>query len=99
MEPLQVGDPETIDGWRLVGRLWSGGSIAAYMATKGLLSAELQVLRLDTPTSHLMEDSFGAEVERVAALGGGRIWRGHHRLRSLSLVLAVAHCPFFHRGF
>ena len=73
MEPLQVGDPETIDGWRLVGRLWSGGSIAAYMATKGLLSAELQVLRLDTPTSHLMEDSFQAEVERVAALGGGRL--------------------------
>lgn len=73
MEPLQVGDPETIDGWRLVGRLWSEGSIAAYVATKGSLSAELQLVRFDAIVSPAMHESFAVEVDRVASLGSRRL--------------------------
>ncbi|NQW73634.1 MAG: protein kinase [Actinobacteria bacterium] len=73
MEPLQVGDPETIDGWRLVGRLWSGGSIAAYMATKATMRAELQVVRFDALEPSSIHEAFATEVDRVAALGDGRL--------------------------
>jgi len=73
MEPLHEGDPDAVDGWQIVGRLWSSGSITAFKATNGAVSSELQFLQFDAATAEAMREAFHDEVNRVAALGQGRM--------------------------
>ena len=73
MEPLHEGDPDAVDGWQVVGRLWSSGPITAFKATNGAVSSELQFLQFDAATAEAMREAFHDEVNRVAALGQGRM--------------------------